>query len=102
MSGQSGGRFKAKHRRLQSAATGAKRYENSQSVRDFVSAAADPRSGVWALKAYKTPIAFHKEGHKVLGMSLKEPVPPFKDGNPKAKFYIKPLKWTEANQGNKF
>jgi hypothetical protein len=67
-----------------------------------VSAAADPRSGMWAMKSYKTPVVFNAEGYKIKGMSLKEPVEPFKSKDPKAKYYIKPLKWSEANSSNKF
>lgn len=96
MSGRSG--LKGKHRRLKSAAVSrTKRYETSQSVKDFVSAAADPRSGMWAMKSYKTPVVFNPEGYKIKGMSLKEPVPEAKSQDPKIKFHRGPLTWSKEN-----
>lgn len=35
-------------------------------------------------------------------MSLKEPVKPSKSRDPKALFYIKPLKWTDDNSKHNF
>ena len=67
-----------------------------------MSAAADPRSGMWAMKSYKTPVSFNAEGYKIKGLSLKEPVPESKSKDPKGKFYRGPLKWSESNASNKF
>jgi hypothetical protein len=62
----------------------------------------DPRVGIWAMKSYKTPVAFHKEGYKVQGMSLKPPKEPTKSTEPKGKFYIEPITWSKANSKNRF
>lgn len=46
------------HNRLKSAAPGGRNLQEANSVADFVKASADPRGGIWAKKAYKTPHTF--------------------------------------------
>lgn len=46
------------HQRLKSAAPGGRAPQDANSVADFVKASADPRGGIWAQKAYKTPHVF--------------------------------------------
>jgi hypothetical protein len=82
---------------LQSAAIG--RYGTTQSVNEFVIAQSDPRSGMWAMKSYKTPTVFNPDAYKIKGMSLKEEIKGgAKSKEPKIKFYVKPLKWTDDNK----
>jgi hypothetical protein len=78
------------------------RYETSHSVREFVLAQQDPRSGPFALKSYKTPVVFNPEQHKVQGMAIKESKSVSKSKEPKAQFYIKPLRWSDENAMNRF
>ena len=62
----SGHSRKSMHKRVKSAVTGGrKQIAGTQSVKEYVQLASDPRSGIWAMKSYKTPVAFHVEGQKI-------------------------------------
>ena len=65
--------------------------------------ASDPRSGVWAMKCYKTTHVYVDGLNKVQSMKLQDPVKAKSSSTgPKAGFYIKPLKWSESNRDNNF